>query len=94
MKKSKKNDAKSPKTKAKSAAAKSKPAAKRSTAKKVAGDARISGTAKKATARKPATRPEDLGIGCGRELFGFMRAAFSSAEQGASAFTTGLEALQ
>ena len=45
-------------------------------------------------ARKPATRPEDLGIGCGRELFGFMRAAFSSAEQGASAFTTGLEALQ
>jgi len=57
MKKSKKIDAKSPKAKAKSAAAKSKPAAKQSAAKKVAGDVRKSGAAKKTTARKPATRP-------------------------------------
>jgi phosphogluconate dehydratase len=32
--------------------------------------------------------------GCGRELFGFMRSAFSSAEQGASVFTAGLETLR
>src|SRR3546814_14183959 len=38
-------------------------------------------------AREPAIRPEDMGIGCGRELFAFMRASFSTAEQGASAFT-------
>lgn len=37
--------------------------------------------------RQPAIRPEDMGIGCGRELFAFMRASFSTAEQGASAFT-------
>ena len=33
-------------------------------------------------------------IGCGRELFAFMRASFSSAEQGASAFTASLAGLQ
>jgi phosphogluconate dehydratase len=33
-------------------------------------------------------------IGCGRELFAFMRAAFSPAEQGASAFTSNLAALR
>jgi phosphogluconate dehydratase len=33
-------------------------------------------------------------IGCGRELFAFMRAAFSPAEQGASAFTASLSALR
>jgi phosphogluconate dehydratase len=33
-------------------------------------------------------------VGTGRELFGFMRMAFSSAEKGASAFTTNLETLK
>ncbi|MFF7707162.1 phosphogluconate dehydratase [Pseudomonas sp. NPDC007930] len=36
----------------------------------------------------------DSSSGCGRELFGFMRMAFSSAEQGASAFTSALGALK
>ncbi len=45
-------------------------------------------------ARERAEQPADTGVGCGRELFGFMRAAFSSAEQGASAFTAELEALR
>lgn len=44
--------------------------------------------------REPVSAPSDLGIGCGRELFGFMRAAFSPAEKGASAFTEGLEVLK
>ena len=34
------------------------------------------------------------GVGCGRELFAFMRHAFSSAEQGASAFTDSLASLK
>lgn len=38
--------------------------------------------------------PSDLGIGCGRELFGFLRSAFSPAEKGASVFTEELEALK
>jgi phosphogluconate dehydratase len=33
-------------------------------------------------------------VGSGRELFGFMRMAFSSAEKGASAFTSNLETLK
>jgi phosphogluconate dehydratase len=45
-------------------------------------------------AREPAVGLLDNGVGCGRELFGFMRMAFSSAEQGASAFTSGLETLK
>ncbi|MDB6142268.1 MAG: ilvD 1 [Pseudomonas sp.] len=45
-------------------------------------------------AREPAKGLLDNGVGCGRELFGFMRMAFSSAEQGASAFTSGLETLK
>jgi phosphogluconate dehydratase len=44
-------------------------------------------------ARTPAPRPVGTGIGCGRELFGFMRAAFSPAEQGASVFSAELESL-
>jgi phosphogluconate dehydratase len=44
--------------------------------------------------RSPAAAPAAHAQGCGRELFGFMRAAFSSAEQGASVFTAGLEALR
>ena len=44
--------------------------------------------------RLPAAAPAAGVQGCGRELFGFMRAAFSSAEQGASVFTAGLEVLR
>lgn len=44
--------------------------------------------------RTPAVGTLANGVGCGRELFGFMRQAFSSAEQGASAFTSGLEILR
>lgn len=40
----------------------------------------------------PAPTGNDLG--CGRELFGFLRMALSPAEQGASAFTSALEALK
>ncbi|GGJ91577.1 phosphogluconate dehydratase [Pseudomonas matsuisoli] len=45
-------------------------------------------------ARKLARQPDDLGIGCGRELFAFMRSAFSPAEKGASVFTKELESLR
>jgi phosphogluconate dehydratase len=45
-------------------------------------------------ARVPAVGTLANGVGCGRELFGFMRVAFSSAEQGASAFTSALEGLK
>ena len=45
-------------------------------------------------ARENVARPDDMGIGCGRELFAFMRAAFSPAEQGASVFTAELESLK
>lgn len=39
-------------------------------------------------------QPQGNDLGCGRELFGFMRMAFSPAEQGASAFTSALEHLK
>jgi phosphogluconate dehydratase len=44
--------------------------------------------------RERVMAPSDLGIGCGRELFGFLRSAFSPAEKGASVFTEELEALK
>lgn len=44
--------------------------------------------------RERAQPTLDSSVGCGRELFGFMRMAFSSAEQGASAFTSALGALK
>lgn len=44
--------------------------------------------------REAVCAPSDLGIGCGRELFGFLRSAFSPAEKGASVFTDELEALK
>ncbi|MHB0763650.1 phosphogluconate dehydratase [Stutzerimonas sp. NM35] len=44
--------------------------------------------------RERVLPPADLGIGCGRELFGFLRTSFSPAEQGASVFTEGLEMLK
>ncbi|MDQ7987450.1 phosphogluconate dehydratase [Pseudomonas sp. G34] len=45
-------------------------------------------------AREVAPRPQGTGVGCGRELFAFMRAAFSPAEEGASAFTAELDSLR
>ncbi|NNT95839.1 phosphogluconate dehydratase [Stutzerimonas nitrititolerans] len=44
--------------------------------------------------RERVSTPDDLGIGCGRELFGFLRSAFSPAERGASVFSDELEALK
>jgi len=44
--------------------------------------------------RERVPTPDDLGIGCGRELFGFLRSAFSPAERGASVFSDELEALK
>jgi phosphogluconate dehydratase len=45
-------------------------------------------------AREPAQWDLEANVGTGRELFAFMREAFSSAEQGASAFTRNLETLK
>ena len=45
-------------------------------------------------ARTPAIGTLDNAVGSGRELFAFMRQAFSSAEQGASTFTSSLENLK
>ncbi|MNF96836.1 Phosphogluconate dehydratase [compost metagenome] len=45
-------------------------------------------------AREPAQWDLEPNVGTGRELFAFMREAFSSAEQGASAFTRNLESLK
>jgi phosphogluconate dehydratase len=45
-------------------------------------------------ARSAAAVPAASTMGCGRELFAFMRAALSTAEQGASAFTSSLESLK
>lgn len=42
-------------------------------------------------AREIPAAPLGNDLGCGRELFGFLRVALSSAEQGASAFTSALE---
>ncbi|MGY4534759.1 phosphogluconate dehydratase [Pseudomonas sp. TE3786] len=45
-------------------------------------------------AKRPNAEGLPVAFGTGRELFAFMRAAFSTAEQGASAFTTSLEGLK
>jgi phosphogluconate dehydratase len=45
-------------------------------------------------ARTPAVGTLSNAVGTGRELFAFMRQAFSSAEQGASTFTSSLESLK
>ena len=44
--------------------------------------------------RSPLAPPPDHGVGSGRELFAFMRAAFGPAEQGASVFSARLEQLR
>ncbi|MBD8730523.1 MULTISPECIES: phosphogluconate dehydratase [unclassified Pseudomonas] len=60
----------------------------------VEGTLQVRVDAQTLASRTPAVGTLANGVGCGRELFGFMRQAFSSAEQGASAFTSGLEILR
>jgi phosphogluconate dehydratase len=60
----------------------------------VKGTLQVLVEASELASREPAVGHLDNGVGCGRELFGFMRMAFSSAEQGASAFTSSLEKLK
>ncbi|WP_263141199.1 phosphogluconate dehydratase [Pseudomonas sp. RIT-PI-AD] len=45
-------------------------------------------------ARTLAQAPEGGGVGCGRELFAFMRQSMSSAEEGACSFSAALSALR
>ncbi|WP_069861321.1 phosphogluconate dehydratase [Pseudomonas citronellolis] len=58
------------------------------------GELRVLVDAAEWQARPLAPLPEDDGSGMGRELFAFMRQSFSSAEQGACAFTAELESLR
>ena len=58
------------------------------------GTLRIMVSAEELASRELPEPPTGNDLGCGRELFGFMRVAFSSAEQGASAFTSALENLK
>ena len=58
------------------------------------GTLRIMVSAEELASRELPTPPTGNDLGCGRELFGFMRVAFSSAEKGASAFTSALEHLE
>ncbi|MDF9616480.1 phosphogluconate dehydratase [Pseudomonas entomophila] len=60
----------------------------------VEGTLRIMVSAEELASRDLPEPPKGNDLGCGRELFGFMRVAFSSAEQGASAFTSALENLK
>ncbi|MDX5371252.1 MAG: phosphogluconate dehydratase [Pseudomonadaceae bacterium] len=57
------------------------------------GELRVLVEADEFAAREPASPPPPA-VGCGRELFAFMRSSFSSAEQGASAFSAHLETLR
>jgi phosphogluconate dehydratase len=57
------------------------------------GELRVLVDAAEFAARELAA-PPPAEIGCGRELFAFMRHSFSSAEEGASAFTASLAALR
>lgn len=59
-----------------------------------AGTLRVLVDADAFAAREPAPIQHNAEVGCGREMFAFMRAAFSTAEQGASAFTSSLESLK
>lgn len=60
----------------------------------VEGTLRIMVSAEELASRELPEPPKGNDLGCGRELFGFMRVAFSTAEKGASAFTSGLENLK
>ncbi|WP_349974787.1 phosphogluconate dehydratase [Pseudomonas sp. WHRI 8519] len=60
----------------------------------VEGTLQLKVSAEELASRDLPPPPQGNDLGCGRELFGFMRMAFSSAEQGASAFTSALENLK
>ncbi|MDF0730387.1 phosphogluconate dehydratase [Pseudomonas entomophila] len=60
----------------------------------VEGTLRVMVSAEELASRDLPPTPQGNDLGCGRELFGFMRVAFSSAEQGASAFTSALESFE
>ncbi|MFB4393187.1 MULTISPECIES: phosphogluconate dehydratase [unclassified Pseudomonas] len=60
----------------------------------VEGTLRVMVSAEELASRDLPAAPQGNDLGCGRELFGFMRIAFSSAEQGASAFTSALESFK
>ncbi|MBG4641894.1 phosphogluconate dehydratase [Pseudomonas aeruginosa] len=56
----------------------------------VNGELRVLGDAAEWQARSLEPAPQDGNLGCGRELFAFMRNAMSSAEEGACSFTESL----
>lgn len=60
----------------------------------IEGTLRVMVSAEELASRDLPAPPQGNDLGCGRELFGFMRMAFSPAEQGASAFTSALENLK
>ncbi|MFK3773305.1 phosphogluconate dehydratase [Pseudomonas sp. NPDC089406] len=60
----------------------------------VEGTLRVMVSAEELASRDLPEAPKGNDLGCGRELFGFMRMAFSPAEKGASAFTSALETLE
>ncbi|MBA1205269.1 phosphogluconate dehydratase [Pseudomonas capeferrum] len=60
----------------------------------VEGTLQVMVSAEELAARDLPSAPLGNDLGCGRELFGFMRMALSPAEQGASAFTSALENLK
>jgi len=57
----------------------------------VEGTLQVQVSAQELASRDLPAAPLGNDLGCGRELFGFMRMALSPAEQGASAFTSALE---
>ncbi|MBF8747442.1 MULTISPECIES: phosphogluconate dehydratase [Pseudomonas] len=60
----------------------------------VEGTLQVMVSAEELASRDQPPAPQGNDEGCGRELFGFMRMAFSPAERGASAFTSDLENLK
>ncbi|CAK9891047.1 MULTISPECIES: phosphogluconate dehydratase [Pseudomonas] len=60
----------------------------------VAGTLTVKLSAAELADRELPVAPTGNDLGCGRELFGFLRTALSSAEKGASAFTSALETLK
>lgn len=60
----------------------------------VEGTLQLMVSAEELATRDLPAPPQGNDLGMGRELFGFMRVAFSPAEQGASAFTSALEQLK
>ncbi|MCQ4323981.1 phosphogluconate dehydratase [Stutzerimonas stutzeri] len=58
------------------------------------GELQVNVDAAELAARQPVQPSATESVGCGRELFAFMRGSFSSAELGASVFTQALAALK